>query len=338
MKTLKTRAVWWPTGLFLMGLLTLIKPTDAANDTSIEVPVVRGEWWKIAPDAPDVGRWATGKENACDFTLYRANDGRWHCVACIRGTSHYGQRLFYRWRSERLTDRDWSPQGILEVPRGKRGTPPDFTSVQAPHHLVHQGRHHLFYNSGGGARCLLSDDGQDWRPHVNAAGDPEFFRMGRDVFVFHDAPNRRWIAYYCGTVEADGRRRGAMVARTAPAPEGPWSAEETPVRTEGNPESPFVVRRDDGYYLWQQMSVYRSADPLDFDGADLVAHMTGLWFNGKWAPEVIEDEGKWYLAGYGRGIHVARIEWVPRSADQIAEWRSGWLRTLAEEDRRRRGH
>ncbi|MFP4058147.1 MAG: hypothetical protein ACLF0G_14865 [Candidatus Brocadiia bacterium] len=303
----------------------------AAGAGTIEVPVVAGEWWRIAPNAPDVGKWGTGKENACDFTIFQSADGRWQCIACIRGTRHHGQRLFYRWEAGRLTDTDWAPQGILEVPRGMRGRPPRPASVQAPHAFRHAGRYYLFYNSGP-AYCLVSPDGRRWRPHRNVEGHAVFFPMGRDVCVFHDAARRRWIAYYCGTVRRDGERRAAMVARTAPEPEGPWSEDEIAVRAEGNPESPFVLRRGEATYLWQQMSVFRSQDPLDFPGAP-VAHMTGLWYNGKFAPEVVRHEGRFYIAGYSRGIHVAEFRWEKRTPQQIARWRATELARIQAERR-----
>lgn len=318
----------------LLTTLLLITCVSSRAEEKIEVPEVVGDWWQIAPNAPDVGRWATGDENACDFAIYQSNDEKWHCVSCIRGTSHYGQRLFYRWEAERLTDKDWTPKGIFEVPRGKRGKPLEFTSVQAPHPFVHNGKHYLFYNSSS-ARCMISDDGRHWQPHVTVDGNQAFFSMGRDVCVFYDEPKNRWIAYYCGVAEVDGQRRGAMVARTAPTPEGPWSKEQFPVRVSGNPESPFIVRRGDWYYLWQQMSVYRSKDPLDFDDAQLVAHMTGIWYSGKWAPEVIEHDNKWYISGYGRGIHVAQFQWKEKSPAEVDSWRVRWLAYLAEEQRKR---
>lgn len=306
-----------------------------STEATIAVPVVQGEWWQIAPNAPDVGKWSTDDENACDFTIYRAHDDSWHCVACIRGTSHHGKRLFYHWRSDRLTDTAWEPVGILDVPRGRRGNPPQLTSVQAPHVFRYRGRHYMFYNSGA-AYCLASDDGLEWRPHRNVDGELEFFSMGRDVCVFHDEASERWIAYYCGTAQVEGQRRGAMVARTAPTPEGPWSEDEFAVRTTGNPESPFVLAHDGHYYLWQQMSCYRSENPLDFDEAELISHMTEIWYGGKWAPEVFEHDGEWFVAGYGRGIHVARLKWQQRTPQQVAEWRRGWLDYLNEELRKKR--
>ncbi len=216
-----------------------------------------------------------------------------------------------------------------------RGRPPKPASVQAPHAFRHADRYYMFYNSGP-AFCLISEDGTDWRPHRNLRGKRAFFQMGRDVCVFQDRANERWIASYCGTAEVEGKRRGAMVARTAPRPEGPWSEEEIPVRTTGNPESPFVLKRGDHYYLWQQMSVYRSDDPLDFDQAPLVAHMTEIWYNGRWAPEVIEHEGRFYLAGYADGIHVAPMEWVEKTPQQVRAWRKEWKAYLEEELRKKR--
>jgi hypothetical protein len=36
----------------------------------------------------------------------------------------------------------------FDVPRGKRGNPPELTSVQAPHPFMHNRKYYLFYNSG----------------------------------------------------------------------------------------------------------------------------------------------------------------------------------------------
>jgi hypothetical protein len=79
------------------------------------------------------------------------------------------------------------------------------------------------------------------------------------------------------------------------------------------------------------MSVYCSADPLAFDGAELVNHLTMLWYNGKFAPEVVEHDGEWYVAGYSRGIHVAKLRWARKTPAEVAKWRTEWLATLKEE-------
>ena len=132
-----------------------------------------------------------------------------------------------------------------------------------------------------------------------------------------------------------------MVCRTASKLAGPWSDPPTPVKTEGNPESPFLTRRGRHYYLFQQMEVYISDQPAHFGGEPLT-HMTGIWYGGKWAPEVISTGGEDYLAGYGRGLWVARLKWVEMTTSQakahaapiLEKVRAG--RAAAEERRRER--
>jgi hypothetical protein len=280
------------------------------------MPVVRGQWWKIAGDNPDVTPFRIvqdGTSNTCDFTIYRDIHGTWHAIACVRGTDAPGQRVFHHWTSPSLTNENWGPQGLMDWPRGKRLGEP--TSVQAPHCFVHEGKYYCFYNSGGSARAMIGDDGVAWQVFHNTKGDPQLFPMGRDVMIFKDEARERWMAFYCGNIERDGQRRAAMAARTAGAPAGPWSEEELGVRTEGNPESPFVIRRGEKYYLLQQMTVYMSDSPERFDGEPLT-HLTGIWYSGKWAPEIVTYEGQDYLAGYGRGLWLARLDWVAMSEEE----------------------
>ncbi|HEV7300341.1 MAG TPA: hypothetical protein VGN72_13320 [Tepidisphaeraceae bacterium] len=323
--------------LLLIVLLTTAGSAAAQEGKSILVPELDGPWIQIAPNAPDVGEYKTGKENACDFTIFKSDDGKWHCISCIRGTSHFGQRLFYHWTTDHLASPDWTPVGMFEnIERGTVGKGGATVSVQAPHHVKHGDKHYLFYNSYY-AYCLISDDGTNWSQHKDVKGDTAFFRMGRDIYVMHDEDRKRWIAYYTGAYkDADGKRHDGMVARTAPTPEGPWSEDIIPVRTKGNPESPFVVKHDGRFYLWQQMSVYVSDDPLDFnDDESLIAHMTGKWFDGKYAPEVIRDGDDWYVTGYSRGIHLAKMRWVSKPESELAAWRPKWSAYLAEQARLR---
>jgi hypothetical protein len=49
------------------------------------------------------------------------------------------------------------------------------------------------------------------------------------------------------------------------------------------------------------MEVFISDRPTHF-GDEPLTHMTGIWYGGKWAPEVISNNGEDYLAGYGRGL------------------------------------
>ncbi len=49
------------------------------------------------------------------------------------------------------------------------------------------------------------------------------------------------------------------------------------------------------------------------------------------APEVIEHEGRFYLAGYGRGIHVAEMRWAEKTPAEVEHWRKTEFARILEE-------
>jgi len=304
----------------------------------IDVPVLHGPWWRIAGDDPDVSPYTyveNTSSNTCDFTIFKDRYGTWRLIACVRGTSAPGQRVFHHWTSDQLNKPDWRPEGLFEAPRGLRGGQP--TSQQAPHGFCYEDKWYMFYNSGSGARAQVSDDGAGWKDRQgnwsvlrNTDGSDLLFPIGRDVCLFHDPPRNRWMAHYCGTAGDGASRHGAMVARTAPSLRGPWSPEELLVRDGGNPESPCVLQYNGHYYLWQQMSVFASDTPERFAGPP-IQHMTGLCYSGRYAPEIVVDHGQYYLAGYGGGVWVAKMKWISKTAAQIEQWRSTELARMQRE-------
>jgi hypothetical protein len=187
------------------------------------------------------------------------------------------------------------------------------------------------YNSNPFGRLMISDDGTMWRPWRNADGDNTLFRTGRDICVYRDPNSSRWYAYYCGhSVNKAGRKHGAMVARTASRLIGPWSEEPITVRSSGNPESPFVLDYKGKYYLFQQTTVFMSDTPTSFEGQP-IHHLTGLWYGGKYAPEIIVHDGQYYFAGYNRGLHIAKLKWTIKSHEEIQAWRETTYRNIQEE-------
>ncbi len=289
----------------------------AAASQTVAVPVLSGAWWQIAERNPlDPGSpWYSNAANACDFTIYPATNGQWQLTACIRGTAYPGEtRLFYRWQSHTLTNRMWTRDGVFATSNTNAPLNQWPGVMQAPHCFTNDGSYWFFYNGaypnaqgnrqGNAAFLKTSMDGVNFNDTTNIAGDYRIFLMGRDVNVFHTT-NDTWIAYYCGTAE--------MVARTAPALRGPWSAQEYSLGVEGNPESPFVLRRGTNYYLWQQMSVYHALDPMNFD-VPKITKMTGGLDHGKYAPEILSYAGQDYIAGYdGNGIWLSYLRWETRT-------------------------
>ena len=283
-------------------------------DESIWVPQLIGEAWQIGKDSPDVSPYTGG--SACDYTIFRATDGTWQCIACIRGTSWSGRtRLFYRWEGASMDQSDWEPKGIFYKATPGIGLQTTNDSVQAPHMVETEDRFLMFYNSGmGGAYCMTSEDGKEFEHLKGEAGAENLFKMGRDVCVYEE--DGTWHAYYCNN---------EMTYRSASAPEGPWS-EESVLRSYGNPESPFVLKYKGLYYLWQQSNVIIS-DRLDsFEDIAIARACRG------WAPEIIIDEkGNYYATSYRNGIWAQRLEWVKKNPAEIAQWRAENWATIRPE-------
>jgi len=283
-------------------------------DCAVDVPYITSSWWRIGENEPDVSPYNNpGVHNACDFTIWKDDARKWHCVACIRITTYPGStRLFHRWDADSITQANWTPAGLFwttgtvgaaDALGRTMGVNTPYTvegRLQAPHCFLYGGTYYMFHNNAG-AFCLASNDGDVFSQHTNYQGGSVFFSMGRDVMIFNNvAQDGKWYAYYCTS---------GMVARSASNLDGPWSATESTVRSAGNPESPFAVEHGSGIYLWQQNGVVYSTDPLDFNGDPI----TFMW-RGKYAPEIIEDDGNYYVSGYGGGIWVARMAWWPAQA------------------------
>ncbi len=304
----------------------LSSPPSAGIVASPPVPRLAGPWIQLT-GRPPLERWATPKAEPVDFTIFRATDGRWQLIACVRNTSHPGKgRLLYRWSSERLATPAWRADGIFLESRADRGNAEGL--LQAPHAVWDAGVCHLFYNSAG-AQLLTSPDGLAFTPFQTATGKHTLFAMGRDVMLFDDRPRRpRWIAYYTATSPGlNPRTRDHTVcARTAPTLAGPWSEAETDLGTLSDPpagylfayaESPFVLYRHGWYYRLEQLNVYASRDPLRWSGP-CVTRLIPKDPMRYLAPEIVTDDGRDYIAAYGwrgdnpRGVFLAPLEWVER--------------------------
>jgi len=291
------------------------------------VPRLAGPWIRLT-DRPPLERWGTPKAEPVDFTIFRAADGRWQLISCIRNTSYPGKgRLLYRWSSDRLTAPGWRADGIFLESQAEIGNAEGL--MQAPHCVIDDGRYRLFYNSTG-AHVMTSSDGITFTHH-RTANDYTLFKMGRDVMVFDDrARHNRWIAYYTAVVPGlnPRTRDHTVMVRTAPALLGPWSAEEIDIGTPTEPpagylfayaESPFVLEREGWYFRFEQMIVYASRDPLKWSGPPVVSLIPNDPMRYL-APEIIVEGDREYIAAYGwrgnnpRGIFLAPIEWVESGA------------------------
>ncbi len=317
-------------GLLLAGCARAPRPAPrgAPVQPRVEMPVIEGDWWRIARP-PDLGAYASDKAQVVDFSIWQAADGTWQMVACVRYTKFPGgTRLLYRWETARLTDPDWQERGIFLTSDAHPDHEPG--SLRAPHVVRDGGRYIMFYDSGGWAFALTSDDGKQFRQMPGHDGQARLFELGRDVMLFDNrARDGRWHAYYTWIKKPDhvSRQNHTIGVRTATSLAGPWSAPtDLGVNTADNPdpkespynfinaESPFVLFRNGLYYRWEQMKVFASPDLSRWPDPE-VTTLTATSPRAFYAPEIITDaQGAFFIAGYKykndrRGLYMARLRW-----------------------------
>jgi len=304
----------------LVTIFSSIIAMALAQDEPALKPSLAGPWIQLA-GRPELEKWASPEAEPVDFTVYQADNGRWQLIACVRKTTQPGSgRLLYRWSSEELTKEGWKPEGIF------LSSKPEWDHaegrLQAPFHVKDAGQHYLFYNSRGG-HLMKGADGI----HFDPVGTKAIFPMGRDVCILDDRERSgQWIAYYTSPEAGinPATNNHTIRARTAPRLEGPWSEEAIEVPPLIPPpdgykfvyaESPLVVMRGGYYYRFEQLYVYRSADPLKWEGPP-IANLAPTDPLKRLAPEVVTDEqGQDYLLGYQwrgkdpRGVYLAPLKW-----------------------------
>jgi arabinan endo-1,5-alpha-L-arabinosidase len=198
------------------------------------------------------------------------------------------------------------------------------THLWAPHVIHADGRYWMFYCGGGDdntAYAINLATSSDLRSWTRDSGGP-LFRDGydgRDPMVLR--VDDGWVMYYTATSEPAGGNHTVMCRRSQDLRR--WS-ERAVVFTDpevgtfaGGTESPFVVRREEAWYLfigprggYVGTDVFRSDDPFDFHGADLVGHI-----ESHAAEVIVDDDGSWWITscGWGQGgLWLAPLSWDAR--------------------------
>lgn len=310
---------------FIAAPLPLLAQTeeDTADSNTVSrmeplKPRINGRWIQLV-GRPQLEKWASPNVEPVDFTIFQADDGRWQLISCIRKTTHPGaSRLLFQWSSPKLTE-GWKPEGIFLSSKSEWDHAEG--RVQAPFHVNDGTKHYLLYNSRGG-HLMTSRNGTEFEPF----GKKAVFPMGRDVCVLDDRERSgQWIAYYTSPEKGINpvTNDHTIRARTAAKLEGPWSETAVEIPPITSPpsgykfvyaESPLVVRRGDYYFRFEQLFVYRSTDPLKWEGPP-IASLAPKDPLKRLAPEIVTHEGQDYLLAYQwrgkdpRGIYLVPLAW-----------------------------
>lgn len=332
-------------------------------------PVLEGDFWMIG-DNPDLGELdgnrdpAKGQVQECvDHHVFRAADNKWHLWGCVRGTAI--GRILYHWRADSLLDTHWEKTG--EIIRSNQVFGEDLRHlmgeewIQSPYVIQENGQYYMFYGGHstewdaygyadghaafedwqmitasmrGQMGVMLSDDGLNWKRHLNFEGKTRLF-MGpgetRDPALLK--VNGLWYMYCAGAVLHP--KEGIMpqiyvrtsedllhwsdytVAHYDFSVTDPEDREQRGVWTH---ECPFVVEHAGYYYLLrtenyakQRTHVYRSDDPKDFGLGSEKAKAKYVGILPVAAPEIIEDEngGQYVTSNHNLagGTMLCKLRW-----------------------------
>jgi len=249
----------------------------------------------------------------------RGDDGVWHLIGITHAepANPLDERFFAHATAPDLFG-PWSKQAPALHAEPAVGE----NHVWAPHVVRRAGRWWMAYCAGGSSHAA-------YRIHMAASDDLwRWERVGANPLVVDGFDARdpmllelggRWAMYYTATEAPDGGRH--VVKAVFSDDFERWTDERIVFRhdeagTYGGPtESPFVVARAGGFYLflctnapYNQTAVYRSDDPIAWDlAADLVGTFPAH------AAEVIEaGDGRTFVSGCGwgqGGVYLAELSW-----------------------------
>lgn len=286
------------------------RPMTDAPRTHRWVPYVDGAFTRVFRPA--------GTRYLNDHTLVRGPDRRWHLYGITHdstGMPHAERSLLHA--TAAALDGPWREEPDILMTMG------DERVLWAPFVLPVETNRWVMYfwarTPDNRTQRANSTDLLRW------TRDPRSVPGGRDPFVM-----RVGSTWYFYSVGASAESRGQILVTTSPDLET-WStptvALEDPIPAFGwgNLESPTVVARDDGYYLFVTRTsdapvdyvrtvVFHSADPAHFRWTpvtEMLAH----------AAEVIDVDGQAYITAAGwtsslgerwRGLSIAKLGWAQR--------------------------
>jgi hypothetical protein len=309
--------------------LSADETTNVATDASTNAPSALPPAFTVGPFKkiydPSVGEKEGWYIN--DHAFIRTEDGTWH----LFGITHkepaapLDEKVFAHATASNLKG-PWTKQpGVLPYDPSAGET-----HVWAPYVLRNDDQYWMYY-CGGGIPTDKSWDGEDHAKYrVQLATSPDLFKWerspdnpmlvdgfdARDPMVFK--VDDQWVLYYCATSNPGGGNHTVEAVTSTDLIH--WSSKKEVFRhpetgTSGGPtESPFVVKRNDKYYLfvctnvgYNETAAYISDSPFHWDITNLVGK-----FPAHAAEIVVTPDDKWYAsrAGWGQGgVYLAELTW-----------------------------
>ncbi|MFC1596516.1 family 43 glycosylhydrolase [Planctomycetota bacterium] len=303
---------------------------SAESEQAFKTPKIEGEYVAVyrpagdrfaGPDTTELkaGQWyADWVPN--DHAILKGPDGRWHAFGIthpLTSTDRVHEGEFQSFHAvapigslkEVLRDGVWKDFPKVLPPSERPG---EILPNHAPSIVEKDGLYHMIYGPSP-IRLATSPDLMKWTPkgvlfhERSGARDPSVMLWEGTYYMVFCTEDRVGIRTSKDLVD--------------------WSESRALLRMKAGvaPESPSMVRFEGSFYLFvcgwngiwdrkmvegayqHQTYVYRSDDPLSFDGAREVARVESH------APEVFQGEdGTWYISSVEwpqRGVSIARLRW-----------------------------
>jgi hypothetical protein len=318
----------WLIGGAALTAATYLVPRTLFADPNPLAPTAAGDAFTVGAFKkiydPSIGE--TEKWYINDHTFIRAQDGQWHLFGITHRepASPKDEKFFAHATAPELMG-PWTKQPpVLQADSEEQEL-----VMWAPYVIQEGGTYWMYYCAGGSSdatyqiHLATSTDLWTWE---RSAANPMLVDGydARDPMVFQ--VDDQWALYYCATTTPQGGNH------TVKAMTGPdlyhWSDPKEVFRSDqigtygGPTESPFVVLRNEKYYLfvctnrgYNETVAYVSDSPFHFDAANQVGK-----FPAHAAEIVVTPEGKWYAsrAGWGQGgVYLAELDWKVSPAEVI---------------------
>jgi hypothetical protein len=308
--------------LLVMGLVAVAHAAEP-----LLIPQIDGDFWQVAGD-PDLGKYTAPKQQPVDFGIWQAADGTWQLWSCIRATAAPGKtRLFYRWQAKNLTDKDWTPMGIVMMADPNFGETEG--GLQAPFVLKENAVYSMFYGNWEHIALATSVDGKTFARQLTRGGvsgmfgeetgsntrDPMVLKIGPLYYCYYTAyPNRHGADFVRTSKDKIHWSASRKVAYGGSQGDGPYSA-ECPFVYYHAASGYYYLLRNQFYGAKAQFAVYRSRNPFDFGKNDdryLIETMPYA------APEIVQSGGQLYIAVLRpdlKGIQIAKLKFAPKQSN-----------------------
>ncbi len=285
------------------------KETELQGKTAAKVhrrtPTIVSGWFRIV---------VYPRHHLNDFCLFRDHRGRYHAIGILGTGTWSSERTLFHSTGASLDKRFTNHEPLFNGMPQWIGTPRSTNNApqkHAPFVVHHEGIYHMFYRRPNGTNLHVETrDPMKWPNRVRLAFEAQDARDSCVVRIdgtFHH--------YSCQAMQVDGIRRSCVAVRES-ADLRSWSAAEpahvdtSAVHKHSHLESPFVVVRPEGNYLFVRHRLFN--DPMlttvyFSQNAKRFPSGKNAWFaelKGIHAPEIIECNNRYYIARVSGAPHA----------------------------------